>query len=1075
MSVRTASVLLAVIAVAHPSLGLEAPLPRHPAPSPDGSRIAFSWQGDLWLVPSEGGDARRLTAHPANERYPVWSRDGRSLAFASDRYGSFDIFVMPVDGSSPPTRLTYGSVTDVPFDFTPDGTAVLFSSRRAESVRFMPELFTVPVAGGTPSLAQNASGRWGVYSPDGETLVFVRGGSRPTRRGYRGSGNRDLWARSGDSYRRLTSFDGDDDAPSWIGDGSLVFLSARSGRKNVFRLDLASGGADQLTFHDGSDVRRPRAAANGSIVAYEFEDGMWTVSPTRGGEPSRLRIEVAADLVVNPIVRHADHRDAEDLAISADGKLAAFVVHGDVFITELTSEEDQEIAEPATVRVTATAEREQDPRFSPDGTTVVFASAREGSLDLYSARPADPDAGWTESFDFELTRLTDLAGDERSPRYSPDGERIAFVSGRGDLVVANADGGDRHTVLEHWETPDFRWSPDGRWIAYSIEDMNANAEVWIVPADGGSPYNVSRHPDYDIAPRWSPDGRRLVWLSRRHADTFDVWGVWLTRADDERSPAEWLKLWKSSGHDGTRADEGESPEPEDEDDEAEPELPEVQIDLERLWERGHAITDLRDDEGPVAVSPDGKTVVFTAAHQGERDLYKVRWDGEDLERLTTGDEQPTDVAFDSSGETLVYLDGKGVIKRVGLDGKAGDPVPFTARYDVDVRQERRVVFEEVWRALDHYFYDPEFHGVDWAAVRETYRPWAIEASSEADFEDVVNVMLGELNASHMGYSGRSSPDEVETTGYLGAFFEPSAGGPGLLVREVLPDSPAARHDVALAAGDRVVAVNGQPTSDTIDIDALLVDSVGRRVPVRVLGSDGSERDIVVTPIGFGELRELRYREWVRQRRRLVEDWSDGRLGYIHIQGMDMPSFEEFERGLFAAADGKEGLVIDVRFNGGGSTTDYLMAVLMVQRHAYTVPRGADPNQRAYPTAERLPLAAWTRPAITLCNEESYSNAEIFPYAFQTLGRGKVVGVPTFGAVISTGATTLLNGAVVRLPLRGWFVADTGVNMENNGVVPDVIVEQPPSQDLSATDDTQLRRAVEELLRDLPGDPRRNAW
>ena len=214
-----------------------------------------------------------------------------------------------------------------------------------------------------------------------------------------------------------------------------MFLSARSGRKNVFRLDLATGEATQLTAHDGSDVRRPRAAADGSIVAYEFEDAIWTVTPTAGDAPRRLSVDVAADLVVNPVERRVDRSDAEDLAVSADGTLAAFVVHGDVFVAEITSKEDQEIAEPATVRVTATPEREQDPQFAPDGSTLVFASARNGSLDLYSAAPADPETPWSESFEFSVTRLTDLPGDERSPRFAPDGTRIAFVANRGDLMV----------------------------------------------------------------------------------------------------------------------------------------------------------------------------------------------------------------------------------------------------------------------------------------------------------------------------------------------------------------------------------------------------------------------------------------------------------------------------------------------------------------------------------------------------------------------------------------------------------------------------------------------------------------
>jgi tricorn protease len=1075
MLIRSALTATIAVLMAGSAHGIEAHLPRHPAPSPDGATIALSWQGDLWLVPSTGGAARRLTAHPANERFPVWSRDGRLIAFASDRHGSLDVFVMPADGSAGPRRLTHTSVTDIPVDFTPDGSAVLFESRRAEGVRRIPSLYTVPVEGGTPALAQSACGRSARYSPDGETLVFVRGGTPEWRRGYRGSGNRDLWTASGGAFHRITDFDGDDDFPSWVADDRLCLLSARSGRKNVFLLSLGTGEASQITFHDGSDVRRPRAAGDGSIIAYEFEDGIWTVTPAKGAEPRRLVIDVAPDLIHNPVDWRSDSKSAEDLTISADGTLAAFVVHGDIFVTEITSKEDQEVAAPATVRVTATPEREQDPEFSPDGRSLVYASARQGSLDLYRTAPTNEDTPWVDTFDFVAVRLTDDAGDERSPRFSPDGTRLAFVANRGDLVVADADGRNRRTLVEHWDPPDFRWSPDGRWLAYSIEDMNANAEVWIVSADGGSPYNVSRHPDYDVAPRFSPDGRRLVWLSRRHADTFDVWGVWLARADDERSPNDWLKLWKSQ--EGAPAPPGDGGAAEKDEAEAASasEQPTVTIDFDRLWERGHAITSLLGDEGPALVSPDGRTVVFTAEHQAERDLYKVRWDGEEVERLTTGDEDPSDVQFDKAGTTLFYLDGKGVIRRVGLDGTAGDSVPFVARYDVVHSELRRVVFDDAWQALDHHFYDPSFHGVDWAAVHDAYRPWALAASTDEDFADVVNMMFGELNASHLGYIDLSDSEDGEATGFLGAFFDPAAGGPGLQVREVLPDSPADRLDVQLTPGDRVVAINGEELTRTADVDALLVGTVGQRTLLRIRSANDAERTAVVVPISYGELRELRYREWVRERRRLVDQWSGGRLGYIHIQGMDMPSFEEFERSLFAAADGREGLLIDVRFNGGGSTTDYLMAVLMVQRHAYTVPRGADPTQRAYPTAERLPLAAWTRPAVTLCNEESYSNAEIFPYAFSTLGRGKVVGVPTFGAVISTGATTMLNGAIVRLPMRGWYVAPTGQNMENNGMVPDVIVEQPPEEDLSAVDDSQLRRAVDVLLHDLDEDPRAGAW
>lgn len=1073
--------LVAATLLAAPAAAVEAPMPRHPAPSPDGSLIAFSWQGDLWIVPSAGGQAERLTAHPATERFPVWSRDGRLIAFASSRHGNNDVFVMPVDRSAPPTRLTFASTGDVPEDFTPDGKAVLFSSNRAGSVRRGSQLWLVELTGGTPVLEQDALGANADYSPDGRSLAFVRGGTPWSRRGYRGSGNRDLWMRTADGeYEQLTDFDGDDDRPSWLDGGSIAFLSARSGRKNVFRLDTATGEVTQLTFHEGSAVRFPKASADGSVIAYEFEDGLWTVTPD-GGDPSRLSIRVAADQVENPVQRKTTSSDADELAVSPDGKLAAFIVHGDIFVTGIASKDEQKVAKPFTARVTDTPERERDLSWSPDGKQLLFSSAANGTDDLFLAKPADEASPWPETFEFELTRLTDSATEERSARFSPDGKKIAYVRGNGTLVVHAQPSGDETVLLDHWDTPDFDWSPDGEWLAYALSDEHFNSEIWIVSANGGTPYNLSRHPDDDIAPQWSPDGRRLVWTAKRSEESFDIWGVWLTRADHERTAPQWLKMWakekgtkkKGKGRDGGDGDDGD-----DGEEEKKPELPHVTIEFDRLWERVERITELRGDEGRARVSPDGKTIIFTAEHEGEEDLYSVAWNGEELKRLTKDGAEPERYVFDAKGKTVFFLDGGGRIKRVTTDGKPGDPIPFTARYVVDTRLERRVVFDEAWRALNQNFYDPGFHGVDWAAQREKYLPSALAASTDGDFADVVNLMLGELNASHMGYrpsrnaGGSRAPGD--RTGWIGVTYDASAGGPGLLVQQVLPDSPAARTDATIEAGERLLAVNGVEITDQTNVFSLFVDTVDQRTQLRLLATDGTERTVVVKPENFMAQRQLRYEEWVRERRRLAEEWSGGRLGYIHIQGMNAPSFEEFERMLFAAADGKEGLLVDVRFNGGGWTTDYLMAVLMVQRHAYTVPRNADPSIRAYPQG-RLPLAAWTRPAVALCNEQSYSNAEIFSYAFMSLGRGPVVGWPTFGAVISTGGTRLLNGWTVRLPFRGWYVAPTGVNMENNGAVPDVLVAQPPSEDFSAIEDTQLRRAVEVLVAGLEVDPRTGAW
>ncbi len=1075
MRLHTPVALFISLVIAATVMGADAPLPRHPAPSPDASQIAFSWQGDLWLVPATGGDARRITAHPANERHPVWSTDGRLIAFASDRHGNADIFFMPADGSAPPTRLTYASVTDVPYGFTPDGQAVLFSSNRAMGIRWMPQLWTVPITGGTPAMLQEAFAEQAVYSPDGDFLAMVRGATKWTRRGYRGSASRDLWLTEGDDdYRRLTDFDGDDDNPSWLDSDTISFLSSRNGRKNVFKLNISSGKVSALTDHQGSAVRFPKASADGSLIAYEFEDGIWTVSPANG-TPARLTINVPADQVVNAIERRTERDGASDLTISPDGKLAAFVIHGDIFVTDIVSKEDQEIAKPPTVRLTTTPEREQQPRWAPDGEALVFTSARNGNFDLFSVTRADEDAAWTDSFDFTTNPIATGPENEQDPQFSPDGKLIAFVRGKGQLVVADAEGGNEIVLNDHFYPPTFNWSPDGRWIAYASEDQHANSEIFIVPASGGEPYNVSRHPDFDENPVWSPDGKRLVWGSHRHDNNFDVWAVWLTEADHQRTAAEWLKVWRSD--DEPEDDGDDSTDESDEEDESDPpDLPETVIEFDRLWRRSVKLTTLNGNEYPVVVGPDGKKIFLVGEAEDETDLFSIRFDGEELERLTEGDTNPDNVQLIDE-ETLFFIDGDGTINRIGMDGSDGDPVPFKARYEVDRRVERGVIFDEAWAALNDNFYDPGFHGANWAGIHDLYRPWAVEASCEADFSDVVNLMLGELNASHMGYypTGRGTSAEGDQTGWIGAVFDPTAEGPGLLVSEILPDSPAANAEVGIKAGERLLTVNGHEIESDTNIYDFFVDTIGERVPTTVVASDGSTRSVILRPIDYGSHRQLRYEEWVRQRRLIVDEVSDSRLGYLHIQGMSAPSFEVFERDLFAAADGKEGLIIDVRSNGGGWTTDYLMAVLTVQRHAFTIPRDGDPSVRSYPTSERLPVGAFTRPAVALCNEDSYSNAEIFSWAFQTLGRGPLVGSPTFGAVISTGGMGLINGGLVRLPGRGWYVAGSGINMEKQGAQPDVVVWQPPAEDSSQITDTQLETAVRVRLDGIEEDPRYGAW
>jgi tricorn protease len=671
-------------------------------------------------------------------------------------------------------------------------------------------------------------------------------------------------------------------------------------------------------------------------------------------------------------------------------------------------------------------------------TTLIFASDREGQYDLYSLQSADAEqSDLFKSLQHRVVRLTETRAEETSPSVAPDGKQIAYTRGRGTLVVAEYEDGrlkDERLLQEGWASPGgLAWSADSRWLAYSLSDLDFNTEIYIHAADAsGEPVNFTKHPKGDFSPVWSRDGTKLGFISSRNNGDGDVWFVWLRVEDWQRTRQDWEEL------DGEKPEKGQ-PRPGEEKKDEEPKP--IEIDFERIHERLVQVTSLPGNESDLAISHDGETFFFVSNRGGrqnfdaDQDLHSVKWNGTDMKALTSGGQSPFGVSMGPDGKYLYMGRSGGRLARIKPDGGRLESLPFSARMDINYPQEREQVFSEAWRVLNEGFYDPNFHGEDWEALGEKYGAWAMQASTNRDFRDVFNMMLGELNASHLGLRG---PDRAETqterTGLLGVELDPVETG--VRVVRVIPNSPADREASKLEAGDMIRSVDG-------------------------------------VPVPTSSLNRNLYDEWVKDRRELTERYSGGRLGYIHIQGMNWPSFERFERELVASGEGKEGIVIDVRYNGGGWTTDYLMAVLTVRQHAYTIPRGAtDDLQRHnadfrahYPFGERLPLAAWTKPAVALCNASSFSNAEIFSHAFKTLGLGTLVGEPTFGAVISTGGRGLIDGSSVRLPFRGWYVKATGENMENGPAVPDITVETRPDSRAEGEDE-QLRAAVEALLNEI---------
>ena len=1015
--------------------------PRTPAPSPDGKTIVFSFQGDLWKVASDGGEAVRLTAHPAYDYLPAWSPDGKRLAFSSDRYGNEDVFVLDFE-TRQVTQLTYYSNYDRVTGWTPDGKAVLFYSRRNFYYHRVPVTYTVPITGGTPTELLPTYAYRGRLSPDGRYFVFVKGVDLWFRKHYRGSSNMDLWLYDfkTQTYKQLTTFEGNDLDPVWAPDSRTIYFSSdRDGTYNIYRMNVENPRPRQITFFKEDGVRAPNIAANGSLLAFERGFDLWVMT-LPDGKPRKLSITLPMDFVQNPIDYRTFTRDATEMQISPDGEKIAFVVRGEIFVMKSNGQFLNQI--------TNSPWRERDIAWAPNSDTLVYVSDVYGQRDVFLVTSGDPqEKSLYKTTRFKTVRLTHTDVEEYKPRFSPDGKSLAYLRGIGDLVIRNLQSGKERTVVKSWNELHYEWSPDSRWIAYSMFDAEYNRDIYILNLKSGKSVNVSMHPDNDNYPHWSPDGKKLAFISRRTTDNNeDIYLIFLRKADDVKSDAEWEEYFEHLKKDKRALQH-----------------PEVSIDFTDIHRRIRRVTRLPGTESNFAWSPDGRYLVFDSNTEGKTDLYKIQWNGKKLQRLTKGGHAPEAIQWNAKKKAIFYLKKGGSIASISPEGKNGKTIAFRAQIKIDHPREQRQKFLEAWQALNDYFYDPNFHGVNWNAVKKKYLPIAEAVKTLRDFNDIMFLMVGELNASHLGIYGPRGNRPIQS-GILGLRFDSHYRGKGLKISEIIPDGPCDQPDARAKVGEVLVAINDTPITPTTNIHALLWNTIGKPTRLSLEGKSGKstyQRTIIVKPVSYRKFLDLEYRRWVEEKRQLVHRLSHNKLGYIHIRAMDPRSLETFETELYAEAHDKDALVIDVRNNGGGWITDYLLAMLMVKPHAVTVPRN---GPEGYPQSRR-PLYAWTKPIIVLCNEFSFSNAEIFSHAIKTLGRGKVVGYPTGGFVISTGAIDLIDGATFRIPFRGWYVATNHKNMENNGAVPDIIVQERP-EDYAAHRDRQLQRAVEVLLQEM---------
>jgi tricorn protease len=1010
---------------------------RTPDISPDGKHVAFSYLGDIWIVETIGGVARHVTMHEKHDFEPVFSPDGRHLAFSSNRHGSYDVFVVPVQGGRP-KRLTHDSADDHVTGWSPDGKKVLFSSSRAAEYPFGYNMYTVPVSGGRAERIGLTGGREGVFSPKGDDIAYVRGPGTWYRKGYRGSSNDDIWLckADGSNHRAITNFNGQDNSPMWAPDGkNLYYVTEMFGTPaNIVRqeLDVKTGAVKSppvpLTSHKDEAVRRARISGNGEWIVYECGADLWVVATTSGA-PRKLAIECNADDKTNSERVATFTSGATEFAVSFDEKFVTFGVHGELFMMPITGGKAR--------RLTDNPAYDHSAVWSRDSKKIIFLSDRGGQEDVYLLEPDDPDhPELTKAQRFKTKQLTNTPEEEFGLNFSPDSKRISFIRS-GKLYTMNADGTDLKTIVKEGQVFDYEWSPDSKWLCYARMDGSFASELYIVPADGPTAAdparNVTRFATYNGGVTWSMIGNRIAFIGQRRQNTFNVCVLSLQRP----------------------AVPGTSPSKD--------------IDWDDIHLRVTMPTTMNVNE--CAISPEASRVAFRGVQDSVEDLWVASSDGSQITRLTTGNMRPTQLQWSKKGFYIYFRDNNGNIRYSSVPGLSTTSttstttiIPFTARMVVKRDEEFAEMFEQAWRALRENFYDAKFHGANWDAVRDKYRPLIKHCALKEDLYSLVSLMLGELNASHLGISpsgaGLTSPEQ--TTAELGLLYDPAYRGPGLKIREVLKRGPADRRGINLKSGDIILSIDRHDIADSVDLATLLNDKVGETVSLQVTTNPADAKDrrrVEVPAVSRNTITNLMYDRWVALNAKRVTELSKGKLGYIHIPSMNEFGLDRFVRSLYSDNFDKDAIVIDVRYNGGGYTHDQVLNYLGGKEHTLFQQRYGGQG-----FVLRSSDRKWTKPLIVLINNYSFSDAEIFPHAFRTLGLGKLVGQPTGGAVIGTGSVRLIDGSTFRIPRIG-VITVKGVNMEKEGVRPDYLIEQHPDE-LARGKDTQLEKAVEVLQQEV---------
>ncbi|MEP7080606.1 MAG: S41 family peptidase, partial [Ginsengibacter sp.] len=975
----------------------------------------------------------------------------------------------------------YNSANDYPYDFSPDDKSIIFGSARniqANNIRFysprlFQNLYTVPVTGGKAILISGAGMENAHYNSKGSEIVFQdrKGYEDPWRKHHTSAVTRDLWIMvvKNNTYKKITDFIGEDREPVWShDDGSVYYLSEKNGNQNIYKKTLGSGAEVQLSDFKNNPVRH-LSASNDNTLCFTYDGEIYTLA--NNGSAKKVSIQIDNDGRLDVEKNAPINGHVTEFVLSPNGKEIAFVTRGEIFVTSVDGD--------VTKRITNTPQQERMVQWSPDGRSLIYAAERNDNWDIYQStieRKEEP--YFYASTVLKEEPLIATSAEEYQPKYSSDGKEVAYIENRNVLRVYNLASKKSRTILpkgHNYSYSDgdwnFDWSPDNKWLITDDQRgyfSQSNAALINADGTGNIIYPVNSGFGEGNS-KWALNGKMLTWMSDREgrkslatqgSREVDVYGVFFDQAlyDRYKMNKDEYALLK------------------DEEDKEKKDLAKIDSmksmvnkkekvpqktwtpDLDNLDNRRVRLTINSASISDYIVDSNGTNLYYLASFEKGYDLWKTELRTRETKILAKLEGTPSGIELSKDGKYLFVTNDNKLVKIDVTTGKTTD-INIKGEMVLNPAMERAYIFDHVWRQVKEKFYDPKLHNVDWQMYKNTYAKFLPHINNNFDFQELLSELLGELNASHTGGRYSVSAPNGDNTASLGLLYDETYTGNGLKITEVITGGPLDKSKNKVKAGDIIEKINGTSLSKDADWAMLLNRMTGKNILLSVYNPSTNARfDEATKPISFGDEAGLMYTRWVKKMTALVDKLSGGKVGYVHVQGMNDPSYRNTVDEVMGKNLEKKALIVDTRFNGGGWLHDDLATFLSGKRYLQFSPQG-----NIMKGGE--PLGRWQNPSCVLISESNYSDAFIFPYIYKQNGLGKLIGMPVAGTGTAVWWETQIDPSIVfGIPMVG-TIGKEGRTTENMQVEPDIKVPLT-YEDLLNGKDTQLEAAVKEMLKEI---------